>query len=141
MYFNSLNTPESLDILKLRKQAKSEKKIILTNIKIYGQKLKSLYDSNESDELKRSMKNEIIEEFRSTILDSSKNFQFVDKKNFSTMKINNETFISALRYNSGEEYFLKIYESVGKNPELFHNEMRKLISLSKEERKKLLTIN
>lgn len=128
-------------ILPLRQQVKREKKIIFEHIKTYGALLKSLYETEESDDFKQNRKKEIIEEFRTTISEKQGEFKIIDSRNFSTMKINNETFISVLRYNSGEEFFKNKYEEVNRDLEKFHDEMRKLTGLSKEERKKLLKIN
>jgi len=138
MYYNSINTDESLSILDKRLKAKLERKIIFNTVKLYGEKLRVLYESNKTDEEKLANKNIIIEDFRTDIIEKSIQFKIVDTKSFKTAKINNETFLSVLRYNSGEEFFNALYQKSNKNINVFQNEVMKLKSLSNEERQNLL---
>ncbi len=138
MYYKSMNSEESLSILDKRIKAKQERKIIFKTVKLYGEKLKELYDSSKTDEEKLVNKNIIIEDFRKDIIEKSNQFKIIDTRNFKNAKINNETFLSVLRYNSGEEFFNALFQKSNKNINVFQNEVMKLKSLSKEERQNLL---
>ena len=83
-------------------------------------------------------KNIIIEDFRKDIIEKSNQLKIIDIRNFKNAKINNETFLSVLRYNSGEEFFNALFQKSNKNINVFQNEVMKLKSLSKEERQNLL---
>jgi predicted aminopeptidase len=138
MYYKSMNSEESLSILDKRMKAKQERKIIFNTVKLYGERLKDLYDSDKTDEEKLVNKNRTIEDFRKDIIEKSNQFKIVDTRNLKTAKINNETFLSVLRYNSGEEFFNALFQKSNKNINVFQNEVMKLKSLSKEERQNLL---
>ena len=138
MYYKSMNSEESLSILDKRIKAKQERKIIFNTVKLYGEKLKEVYDSSKADEEKLVNKNIIIEDFRKDIIEKSNQLKIIDIRNFKNAKINNETFLSVLRYNSGEEFFNALFQKSNKNINVFQNEVMKLKSLSKEERQNLL---
>ena len=138
LYYTSLDENGSKNILSIREKARVERKFIIDLIKYYGEKLKSLYNTELDDTIKVQEKKLIIEEFRKEILEKTSNFEVIKTANYSKAKINNETFLGALRYNSGETFFNSLYLKVNKDMEKFHEEVRKLTNLSKEERQKLL---
>lgn len=138
IYYNSIDNSSSNEILNIREKARKERKIILEIIKEYGEKLKILYKSDVDEKIKLQEKQGIIELFRNEILEKTKNFEVIKTASYAKAKINNETFLGALRYNSGEIFFNSLYEKVGKDIQKFHEEVRGLSSLTKDERQKLL---
>jgi predicted aminopeptidase len=139
-FYESMQTDESREILRKRNQSKKEKKIVFGIVKEIGEKLKAMYDTELSDAEKFRRKGIYIEEFRNKILDSSSDFEMVNMKNFKNVKINNETFLSVLRYNSGERFFQEQFEKSGNQFQKFHENLKKFQTMSKEDRKKLLNL-
>jgi predicted aminopeptidase len=137
-YYLQLQTSESLKILEDRKISKQENAIVFKEIRNTAEELKVLYDSKIPDSEKILKKRIILENFRGKILELGKSFRFFNQKKWEEMELNNENFIGALRYQSGDAFFQRKFQEVSGNFKKFHLEMQKLKSMSKEERKKIL---
>lgn len=136
-YLESLEgkeSPKKKEILQ-RKEESKRLKLILVNT---ANRLQKLYTSetNETEKLKR--KNEILSEFKNSLLAQKDDFKLISLEKLSKKEWNNEDFVGYLRYNSGSDYFRKQFETTGRDFSAFHKKMRTLVSLSNEERKKLL---
>lgn len=140
-YYETMQTDESREILRKRNQSKKEKKIVFGIVKEVGEKLKAMYDTEISDVEKFRRKGIYVEEFRNQILEKSLDFEVINMKNFKNAKINNETFLGVLRYNSGERFFQEQFEKSGYQFQKFHEALKKFQTISKEERKKLLNLD
>ncbi|TGK04783.1 aminopeptidase [Leptospira semungkisensis] len=117
---------------KSEEERKEYKEIMISTAKL----LKGAYTQGGTDESLRKKKSEIIDNFKIEL--TKQNWTKIDRKRLSERDWNNEDFVGMLRYNSGSGFFKKKFEEVGKNFSKFHEEMRKLKSLSPEERKILL---
>ncbi|TGL64500.1 aminopeptidase [Leptospira sarikeiensis] len=98
--------------------------------------LKASYEKRGTDEELLSRKTEILSDFKKNLIDSK--WTKINGKKLSEKDWNNEDFIGMLRYNSGTTYFKKKFQESGGNFSKFHEEMKKLIEKTPEERKVLL---
>lgn len=126
------------EILETRSRAKKENEFIHSEIRKTAEELKGLYSSDLKREKKLEKKQEIIEEYRKRILNSKDKIKFLNKEKFAKVKLNNENFTGVLRYHSGGKFFQHLLEESGSDFSIFHNKLKELSSLSKEERAKLL---
>ncbi len=125
-------------ILAKRKLIKKEQNLLRTWLKETANELKEIYLSNISNDEKLKSKKEIIEKFKTKLLENFNQFQVLNIQKISESNINNETFIGTFRYHSGEKFFYKVYEECHFNFFEFQNRMRQLQNLSVIEREKLL---
>lgn len=138
LYYETNDFADRKEVLERRKNMRRETDIIMREIKITAQDLKKLYDSEKTDGDKLREKKEIIESFRTRILARRNEFKAADPERFRKAKLNNESFMGALRYSSGSLFFHEKFESAGRDFSKFHEEMKKLTALTKEERAVLL---
>ncbi|HNI98061.1 MAG TPA: aminopeptidase [Leptospiraceae bacterium] len=138
LYYETNDFSDRKEVLERRKNMRRETDIIMREIKITAQDLKKLYDSEKTDGDKLREKKEIIESFRTRILARRNEFKAADPERFRKAKLNNESFMGALRYSSGSLFFHEKFESAGRDFSKFHEEMKKLTVLSKEQRAELL---
>lgn len=137
-YYETNDFSDRKEVLERRRNMRKETDIIMKEIKSAAENLKKLYESEKTDSEKLSEKQKIIENFRSSILSRKTEFKAANPERFRKAKLNNETFMGALRYSSGSLFFHEKFESVGKDFSRFHEEMKKLTVLSKEQRAELL---
>ncbi|MBM9500457.1 aminopeptidase [Leptospira sp. 201903071] len=127
-------SPQKKEILLRKEESKKLKEILVQT----ANRLKTLYTSPLEDEEKRKQKFELINEFKNLLFSKKNEFQTIRMEKLSKREWNNEDFIGYLRYHSGTDFFRKEFAAVGNDFSKFHERMRTLVALSKEERKKLL---
>lgn len=123
-----------------RKENKELNQKLLEFIRQTSRYLDELYKSNQSEESKLKSKQEIIEGFKSKVI------EFLTEKNVNPQwinrikdkKYNNEDFIGALRYNSGTTFFQQKFIECNMDYQKFYKEIQSFQKLSKKEREKLL---
>lgn len=130
--------PNEKEILNKRNTLKKEQDLLRLWLKETANELKDLYSSKIPDEEKLRGKKEIIDKFKTKILQNLKRFQVLNLSRISESNINNETFIGVFRYHSGEKFFQKVYEECEFDFFKFQNRIRELQSLTPSEREKLL---
>lgn len=133
--------PNEKEILEKRLTFKREQDLLRAWLKETANELKELYSLNISDEQKLKSKKEIIDKFKTKILQNLNQFRMLNLSRISESNINNETFIGVFRYHSGEKFFQKIYEDCKFDFFEFQNQIRKLQNLTTSEREKLLDQN
>ncbi len=138
LYYESNDFSDRKTVLERRKNMRKETDIIMKEIKASAQSLKKLYESEKTDSEKLTEKKLIIENFRERILSRKNEFKVADAERFRKAKLNNESFMGALRYSSGSLFFHEKFEASDRNFSKFHSEMQKLTGLTKEERAELL---
>ncbi|PJZ52002.1 aminopeptidase [Leptospira adleri] len=117
---------------------KEESKKLKTFLVETAAKLKVLYEGPENDSEKLAGKKRILDEFKKSILAAKEEFKTIRLEKLSQREWNNEDFIGYLRYHSGSDFFKMEFAKADFDFPKFHERMRKLVSLSNEERKKLL---
>ncbi len=125
------------EVLTKREHQKSEGKLISDLIKNTAKELKNLYEQEIPDSDKHKRKNEIIENFKQSILKKAM-LSDIEKKKISEKKFNNEDFIGYLRYNSGGNFFQNEFNKVNGDFKKFHEAMLNLKNLPIERRRELI---
>lgn len=103
-----------------------------------ARELDALYNSDVSDEEKRSEKIKIIEEMKNKLLLHGSSFHVLNINAYINRDYNNADFLSFLRYTSGQEFFRQRFENCDESWQCFLEDMRELEKLTVRERKKLL---
>ena len=127
---------EKKDLNRYEKELKN-KTALLQLKQETAKKLNRLYQSEKSREEKMDLKSKIIQEFKEKVIQKG----LFDKQYiniFRNKKLNNEDFISSIRYHSGDKFFYSQLKSLSYDFKKFHKEMKKLKRLKIEERKKIL---
>ncbi|MBM9577004.1 aminopeptidase [Leptospira sp. 201903070] len=127
-------SPQKIEILLRKEESKKLKEILVQT----ANRLKTLYNSSLEDEEKRKQKSLLLNEFKNLLFSKKHEFQTIRMETLSKREWNNEDFIGYLRYHSGSDFFKKEFATVGYDFRKFHERMRTLVALTKEERKKLL---
>ncbi|WP_040507635.1 aminopeptidase [Leptospira wolffii] len=122
--------------LEERKKSEAERELYKKSIIETANLLKAVYSKGGTEEEILKRKKEILSGFKERLRKES--WSKINGKKLAERDWNNEDFVGMLRYHSGSEFFRKKFEAVGKDFGKFHEEMRKLVSLSPEERKSLL---
>ncbi|MDI7223733.1 aminopeptidase [Leptospira santarosai] len=136
-YLESIEGKESpikKEILLHKEESKKLKKLLVET----AGKLRTLYETSSSDSEKLESKKKIISEFKAQLLSVKEEFKTIPVEKLAAKNWNNEDFVGYLRYHSGSDFFRKEFEKADRNFAKFHENMRSLINLSNEERKKLL---
>ncbi|AVQ13013.1 Putative aminopeptidase [Leptospira santarosai] len=136
-YLESIEGKESpikKEILLHKEESKKLKKLLVET----AGKLRTLYETSSSDSEKLESKKKIISEFKAQLLSVKEEFKTIPTEKLASKDWNNEDFVGYLRYHSGSDFFRKEFEKADRNFAKFHENMRSLINLSNEERKKLL---
>ncbi|TGM01260.1 aminopeptidase [Leptospira jelokensis] len=136
MFYIAKEGENSQHLIKFKKE-KLKREVILKRLKEYADLLKSVYESDKEDSLKLELKRSIILDFKNKII--SENLIPEEKsKEFLTREWNNEDFLGALRYHSGEVSFLNLYEKSNRDLFKFHKEVQNLFLMPEETRKEFL---
>ena len=138
IFYNTTFPERSESILKIWKERKKLKKKLVEEFLITGRKLEFEYNSEKSDEEKYQAKKTILDSFKSKIHEMNQSNPSKILERLEHSEINNETFIGFLRYESGEEYFQRVFSDVDEKFTAFHNEIKKLELVPEEKRKELL---
>ncbi|TGL10060.1 aminopeptidase [Leptospira levettii] len=118
-----------------KEKTKREKTIQL--MKVYADRLKEVYESNKNSETKLLQKQSLISEFKNKVIED-KLIPEEKSKEFLARDWNNEDFLGALRYHSGEVSFNHLYAKANYDLKLFHKEVKKLFDLPADLRKDFL---
>jgi predicted aminopeptidase len=137
-YYHKFGEEQTNQVLENRKQIKKENGLVMSFVRQVAQELKQLYDMDITDAEKLQKKQEIIMAFKERVILMSGQFQKFDVERFKKAKFNNENFIGLLRYHTGMAFFKNKFQEMGNDFPKFHEEMRKLKTLKKEERENLL---
>lgn len=124
------------EFLAERKKSEKEREIYKKMIMETGNLLKESYAKEGKEDEIRKRKSEIIGDFKKKLRETD--WTKLNGKRLAERDWNNEDFIGMLRYHSGSKFFRERFDYVGGDFGKFHEEMRKLVSMSAEERKKLL---
>ncbi|MDF3819309.1 aminopeptidase [Leptospira sp. 96542] len=135
--FYTTREGENSPNLKKFKSEKSKRQTVFKTLKLYATSLNDLYSSSVTDDEKREKKKKIILEFKKEII-SQKLIPEEKAEEFLAREWNNEDFLGALRYNSGEHSFEMLFQKTNRNFEKFHEDVRNLFSLTDEERSHFL---
>lgn len=122
---------------------KKEKTKRITTIKLlqnYANQLKAIYVSDNDQSMKKILKANTILNFKNEVI-ASHLVPEEKSKEFLARDWNNEDFLGALRYHSGEVSFLDLYEKSNRNLAIFHKEVKKLFDLPEEKRKEFLNLS
>ncbi|TGK85398.1 aminopeptidase [Leptospira bourretii] len=136
LYYTKKEGEKSANLEKFRKD-KTRRAVTLDLLKKYAEELKTLYASPIETEQKRIQKNLIMVQFKEEVI-QKKLVPEEKSKEFLAREWNNEDFLGALRYHSGEVSFESLFQKSDNNFQKFHEEVKKLFDLSEEERKKFL---
>ncbi|MCG6194049.1 aminopeptidase [Leptospira sp. FAT2] len=128
------DSPIKKQILLHKEESQKLKKLLVET----ADKLKSLYATGASDSEKLEGKKKIFDAFKESLLLAKEEFKTFEVEKLAAKNWNNEDFVGYLRYHSGTDFFKKEFEKTGGDFAKFHERMRTLVNLSKEERKKLL---
>ncbi|ABZ93408.1 Aminopeptidase [Leptospira biflexa serovar Patoc strain 'Patoc 1 (Ames)'] len=120
------------------KREKIKRETTIKLLKLYADRLKQVYDSDKDINLKQILKQSIILEFKTKVIED-KLVPEEKSKEFLARDWNNEDFLGALRYHSGEVSFLNLYEKSNRDLSIFHKEVKKLFELPKEKRTEFLS--
>ncbi|WCL50259.1 aminopeptidase [Leptospira sp. GIMC2001] len=134
LYYTNKDLTKDLISWKDRKDKKMKS---IQLIRSTAEVLKKIYESDRSDMEKLKLKANAISEFKVSAIKKG----FVSKENidkFTKKDWNNEDFIGALRYQSGNTFFERVFQEAGGDFLKFHNLVKKYEKLSKEERKQIL---
>ncbi|EQA44463.1 putative aminopeptidase [Leptospira broomii serovar Hurstbridge str. 5399] len=123
-------------LVEARESSEQEREQYKKLLHATAESLKNIYSKGGSDEQIRKEKSEILSSFKTEL--GQRNWRTINGKKLSERDWNNEDFIGLLRYHSGSVFFERKFQDVGRDFGKFHEEMRKLISLSSAERKILL---
>lgn len=138
LYYQKLNTENAKTILQERAERKEKNRLVIEEIKHTAKLLDAMYKSEITDAQKHKKKQELLQLFKDTVSERLSRFKSFSRERLQKKQLNNEDFIGALRYNSGEAFFVKKFQECRQDFTCFHQKMRKLQELSQEERKKLL---
>lgn len=119
------------------KKEKSKRETTIKLLKHFADRLKEVYESDKDITTKQNLKESIILQFKSKVIED-KLVPEEKSKEFLALNWNNEDFLGALRYHSGEVSFLSLYEKSNSDLSKFHDEVKKLFDLPEIERKKFL---
>lgn len=119
------------------KREKKKRETTIHLLKQYADLLKEVYASEKDKETKLELKKTIILQFKNKVIED-KLVPEEKSKEFLARDWNNEDFLGALRYHSGEVSFLNLYETSNRNLSNFHKEVKKLFELPEEKRKEFL---
>lgn len=136
IYYTKKEGESSPHLQKFKKE-KIRREVTLALLKKYAEELKNLYASETNSENKYIQKQTIIKRFKEEVI-QKKLVPEEKSKEFLTREWNNEDFLGALRYHSGEVSFESLFVSSGKNFRQFHKEVQKLFDLPEESRKQFL---
>lgn len=103
-----------------------------------GDSLDKLYKSNRTEKEKYKLKKELIQSFKESIINDKSLARIINKEKFQKKEINNEDFIGITRYHSGGNFFKNKLNELNGDFKKFHQEIKKLESLSPEKRQSLL---
>ena len=120
------------------KREKIKRETTIKLLKLYADRLKHVYDSDKDINSKQILKQSIILEFKTKVIED-KLVPEEKSKEFLARDWNNEDFLGALRYHSGEVSFLNLYEKSNRDLSIFHKEVKKLFELPKEKRTEFLS--
>ncbi|EPG76451.1 putative aminopeptidase [Leptospira fainei serovar Hurstbridge str. BUT 6] len=123
-------------LVEARESSEQEREQYKKLLRETAELLKNLYSKKISEEQIRKEKGEILLSFKREL--GQRNWKTVNGKKLSERDWNNEDFVGMLRYHSGSAFFERKFLEVGRDFGKFHEEMRKLVSLSSAERKTLL---
>lgn len=136
IFYKTKEGENSPHFLKFKKE-KIKRETILKLLKQYANQLKEVYESDRENNEKFELKKSIILNFKNKII--SENLIPEEKsKEFLVREWNNEDFLGALRYHSGEVSFLKLYEQSNRDLAPFHKEVQNLFQMPEESRKEFL---
>lgn len=119
------------------KREKKKRETTIHLLKQYADLLKEVYASEKDKETKLELKKTIILQFKNKVIED-KLVPEEKSKEFLARDWNNEDFLGALRYHSGEVSFLNLYETSNRNLSNFHKEVKKLFELPEVKRKEFL---
>ncbi|TGL87793.1 aminopeptidase [Leptospira congkakensis] len=136
IYYTKKEGESSLNLQKFKKD-KIRREVTLDLLKKYAEELKTLYSSDLDLESKRIQKQSIIKNFKEEVI-QKKLVPEEKSKEFLTREWNNEDFLGALRYHSGEVSFESLFIESEKNFLIFHKEVKKLFDLPEEKHKEFL---
>lgn len=118
----------------------ADQKLFVKEIQKTARLLKQLYERGDlTDAEKRGQKKAIIDELKTRGTTGKIPFRVSDYENYFQQDLNNAYFQSILRYESGEEFFEKIYREAESDIPRFLVEIKKLNKRSAGERARLLT--
>lgn len=124
--------------LNLFKTEKEKKRKGLELLKKYAKLLDETYKEDIPDFKKLERKSDLIQKFKMEVFER-KLIPFDKYQEFLKRDWNNEDFLGALRYNSGETSFESIFQSCNGNFSKFHEGVKDIFKLSAEERKLFLS--
>ncbi|PJZ85312.1 aminopeptidase [Leptospira harrisiae] len=139
LYYTKKEGEKSIHLEKFKKD-KVRREITLTLLKKYAEELKTLYASQLTNEEKQNQKKKILLQFKEEVI-QKKLVPEEKSKEFLVREWNNEDFLGALRYHSGEVSFQTLFKKASYNFPMFHEEVKKLFDLPEEKRKQFLNEN
>lgn len=137
LFYKSLEGIQSENLKKFQTEKDIKKKSIKL-LKKYADTLDAVYKSDLSDSEKLKIKKEKISEFKKEVFEQ-KLIPEGKYQEFLKREWNNEDFLGALRYNSGETNFEHLFANSNSDFEIFHKKVREVFELSPEERKVFLS--
>lgn len=139
IYYTKKEGEASIHLQKFKKE-KVRREITLNLLKKYAEDLKTLYSSQLDTDKKLIQKRAIMNQFKEEVI-LKKLVPEEKSKEFLAREWNNEDFLGALRYHSGEVSFESLFVKSGKNFGKFHKEVKNLFELPEETRKEFLNKN
>lgn len=140
-FYEELHGPDSPTIVRHRRylQEINDLSLILHH---YAKLLNDTYNQNKTDDWKLQSRYRLIEELRETLRRRAPEFQILNLKRLQEREWNNAHFLSHLRYQSGENYFERVFEDEcsGQWP-CFLGKMQALRDIPTDERRALLKTN
>ncbi|MCW7493971.1 aminopeptidase [Leptospira sp. 2 VSF19] len=135
-YYTIKEGKSSTNLQKFKKE-KLRREVTIKLLQKYANELKTLYASELDSENKWIQKRSIMVKFKEEVI-QKKLVPEEKAKEFLTREWNNEDFLGALRYHSGEVSFESLFIESGENFRQFHKEVKKLFELPEENRKQFL---
>ncbi|TGK87375.1 aminopeptidase [Leptospira noumeaensis] len=136
IYYTKKEGESSPHLQKFKKE-KNRREVTLNLLKKYAEELKHLYASNLDIKNKQIQKQNIIKNFKEEVI-QKKLVPEEKSKEFLSREWNNEDFLGAIRYHSGEFSFESLFIQSGNNFPEFHKLVKNLFDLPPESREQFL---
>ncbi len=108
-FYEEKHGPDSPTIVRHRRYLKELDDLSLI-LHSYAKLLNDTYNQNKTDDWKFESRIRLIEELRETLRQKQPEFRVLNLKRLIEREWNNAHFLSHLRYQSGENYFERVFE-------------------------------